>query len=125
MTSAEAAVSVDAVMTPYHGIVRRAEVKKHETVLLFGLGGLGYNALQIVLKAIGARVIVTDVKQERLDSALELGVPKQDIIPVGKPVQDFVSENKLHIDTVLDFVGLHQTFEDGQQVGKYRRWLRI
>lgn len=104
--------------TAYHGITRRAEVKKGETVFLFGLGGLGFNALQIV-RHIGARVIVSDVRQEKLDAALSLGIPQRDIVPVGKSVQDFIQENGLQgkIDTVLDIVGKNQTFEDAQQIG--------
>ncbi|CAI7667291.1 unnamed protein product [Penicillium pancosmium] len=114
---AVAAVATDAVTTVYHGITRRAEVKNNETVFLFGLGGLGFNALQIV-RHIGARVIVSDVRQEKLDAALSLGIPAEDIVPVGKSVQSFVKENGLQgkIDTVLDIVGKHQTFEDAQQI---------
>lgn len=120
VTPAEAAVATDAVNTAYHAITRRAEVKATETVFLFGLGGLGFNALQIAHN-IGARVIVSDIRQERLDKALLLGVPTQDIVPVGKPPQEFVIENGLDgkIDTILDFVGTHQTFEDSQQIGKW------
>ena len=93
-------------------------MKPTETVFLFGLGGLGFNALQIV-KNIGARVIVSDVRQERLDEAIGLGIPKEDIVPVGKSPPDFVSEIGLEgkIDTVLDFVGTHQTFDDAQTIG--------
>lgn len=113
-----AAVATDAVTTAYHGIVRRAEVKKHETAFLFGLGGLGFNALQIV-RSIGARVIVSDLRQEKLDAALKLGIPATDIVPVGKSVQDFIQESGLQgkIDTVLEFVGKHQTFQDALHIG--------
>ncbi|KAJ5783078.1 hypothetical protein N7457_004852 [Penicillium paradoxum] len=114
---AVAAVATDAVTTAYHGITRRAEVKKEETVFLFGLGGLGFNALQIV-RSIGARVIVSDIRQEKLDAALELGVPSEDIVPVGKSVQEFVKEHGLQgkIDTILEFVGGPQTFQDAQEI---------
>jgi alcohol dehydrogenase, propanol-preferring len=115
-----AAVATDAVTTAYHGVVRRAEVRKEETVFLFGLGGLGFNALQIVLKAIQARVIVTDVRQERLDAALELGVPKKDIVPLGASIPEWIQEQGLteRIDTVLEFVGKNQTFSDAQKIGE-------
>lgn len=118
---AQAAVATDAVLTAYHAITRRAEVKSDETVFLFGLGGLGFNALQVVHKAIGARVIVSDIRQERLDEAVKLGIPKRDIVPVGKSIQEFVIENGLQgkIDTTLDFVGEKQTFEDAQHIGEY------
>ncbi|KAJ5371295.1 uncharacterized protein N7496_007387 [Penicillium cataractarum] len=117
ISPAVAAVATDAVTTAYHGITRRAEVKKEETTFLFGLGGLGFNALQVV-RTIGARVIVSDLRPEKLDAAFELGVPREDIVPAGQSVQDFVKENGLEgkIDTVLEFVGKHQTFQDAQQI---------
>ncbi|GAM33517.1 hypothetical protein TCE0_011r00466 [Talaromyces pinophilus] len=115
--SSVAAVATDAVKTSYHAITRRAEVKPSETVFLFGLGGLGFNGLQVILH-IGARVIISDVRQERLDEAKKIGVPEEDIVPVGTSVQDFVRENSLggKIDTVLDFVGKDQTFQDAQAI---------
>ena len=88
-------------------------------MFLFGLGGLGFNALQIVLH-IGARVIVSDIRPELLDQAAQFGVPREDIVPAGKSVRDFVRERGLQgrIDTTLDFVGKHQTFQDAQHISK-------
>ncbi|KAH7146138.1 chaperonin 10-like protein [Dactylonectria macrodidyma] len=113
----EAAVATDAVNTAYHAIKRRGEVKSSETVFLFGLGGLGFNALQILLH-IGPRIIVSDIRQERLDEAQRLGIPSCDVVPIGTPPQEFVTKVGLtgSIDTVLDFVGTHQTFEDAQHI---------
>lgn len=110
-----AAVATDAVTTAYHAIIRRGQLKPTETVFLFGLGGLGFNGLQVI-KSIGARVIVSDVRQERLDAAAQLGIPQSDIVPVGHSIQDFVREKNLMIDTTFDFVGMNQTFEDAQQI---------
>jgi propanol-preferring alcohol dehydrogenase len=120
VTPAEGAVATDAGTTAYHAIVRRAEVKKNEIVFLFGLGGLGFNALQIILH-IGARVIVSDTREATLEEARNLGVPKEDIVPIGKSVPDFVRENGLQnrIDTVADFVGMKQTFSDAQEIGEF------
>ncbi|PLB51442.1 GroES-like protein [Aspergillus steynii IBT 23096] len=117
VSSEVAAVATDAVTTAYHGITRRAEVKQSETVFLFGLGGLGFNALQIV-KAIGARVIASDIRAEKLEAAVQLGIPLHDIIPAGTSIQEFVKDNDLggRIDTVLDFVGSNQTFRDAQAI---------
>ncbi|KAG7061977.1 4-coumarate-CoA ligase [Colletotrichum scovillei] len=117
VSPAEAAVATDAVTTAYHAVHRRGEVKADETVFLFGLGGLGFNALQIVLN-IGARVIVSDIRESLLDEAAAIGVPRADLVSPGKKVQEFVIEQGLtgKIDTVLDFVGTHQTFEDAQQI---------
>ncbi|KAJ4109679.1 hypothetical protein NW768_012115 [Fusarium equiseti] len=109
--------------------MRRGEVKKKETVFLFGLGGLGFNALQILMY-IGARVIISDIRQDLLDEAKHLGIPSSDIVPVETSPQDFILANNLSgkIDTVLDFVGTHQTFEDAQHIGKFMLltpWLRL
>lgn len=119
VSPAEAAVATDAVATAYHAIHRRGEVKATDTVFLFGLGGLGFNALQVIL-SIGARVLVSDLRDGLLREAEALGVPFEDIVPAGHDVQGFVEARGLagKIDTVLDFVGKHQTFEDGQHIGK-------
>lgn len=76
------------------------------------------NALQVVLN-IGARVIVSDTRQACLDAARSLGVPAEDIVPSSRPPQEFLRDHGLtnKIDTVLDFVGKHQTFEDAQHIG--------
>lgn len=114
-----AAVATDAVKTGYHAITRRGQVMASETIFLFGLGGLGFNGLQTVMH-IGARVIVSDIRQERLDAAARLGVPAADIVPVGASVPQFVQDRGLHgkIDTTLDFVGTKQTFSDAQNISK-------
>ncbi|KAF2463892.1 GroES-like protein [Lindgomyces ingoldianus] len=117
VTPSQAAVATDAVTTAYHAIHRRGEIKENETVFLFGLGGLGFNALQLI-RAIGARVIVSDIKQENMDEAKKLGVPEQDLVPVGRSVRKFVEEKGLvgKIDTVADFAGTQETFEDAQYI---------
>ncbi|KAL4904783.1 hypothetical protein BDW74DRAFT_178358 [Aspergillus multicolor] len=112
------AVATDAVTTAYHGIVRRAGVKSSETVFLFGLGGLGFNALQILLKHIKARVIVSDVRSAKLDAAKELGIPESDIVPAdcAQSIPELVESRGIKVDTVLEFVGKAQTFADAQKI---------
>lgn len=117
VTPSQAAVATDAVTTAYHAIHRRGEIKENETVFLFGLGGLGFNALQII-RAIRARVLVSDVKQENIDDALALGVPQSDLVPVGANIREWVKKNDWEgkIDIVADFVGTEQTFSDAQHI---------
>jgi propanol-preferring alcohol dehydrogenase len=74
VSTSQAPVTTDAVTTAYHAIHRRSEIDKNEVVFLFILGGLGFNTLQII-RAIGAKVLVSDVKQENLDEAFRIGVP--------------------------------------------------
>lgn len=119
VSPAEAAVATDAVATAWHAITRRGEAKSHETVFLFGLGGLGFNALQILM-IIGCKVIVSDIRESLLREAQKLGLPESNIVPQGQNVQDFTAKMGIsgRIDTIFDFVGTHQTFEDSQQIGK-------
>ncbi|KIX99557.1 uncharacterized protein Z520_05133 [Fonsecaea multimorphosa CBS 102226] len=110
---AAGAVATDACMTAYHTVVGRAAVKKDETVLIFGLGGLGFNALQVVLH-IGARAVVVDQRQAVLDEALKLGVKPEDIVPAGTTdVPGWVKDHNISIDKVIDFVVVPDTFKAG------------
>ncbi|KAK5064446.1 hypothetical protein LTR84_000279 [Exophiala bonariae] len=108
---AAGAVATDAVMTAYHAVVGRAQAQKSDTVLLYGLGGLGFNALQILLN-IGARVIVVDKRQAVLDDAVKFGVKPEDVVPASTTdVAKWVREKHLVIDTVIDFVGAPDSFQ--------------
>lgn len=118
VTPSQAAVATDAVTTAYHAIHRRGKITTKDNVFLFGLGGLGFNALQVI-RAIGARVFVSDVKQENLDDAVKIGVDKADIVPVGESITEWVERNGWSgkISVVADFVGTAQTFSDAQHIG--------
>ncbi|KAF3002592.1 hypothetical protein E8E13_008353 [Curvularia kusanoi] len=117
VTPSQAAVATDAVTTAYHAIHRRGKITSKDVVFLFGLGGLGFNALQVI-RAIGAKVLVSDVKQENLDDAVKIGVDVADTVPVGKDIKDWVEKNGWsgRISIVADFVGTAQTFSDAQHI---------
>ncbi|KAK5220901.1 hypothetical protein LTR96_011127 [Exophiala xenobiotica] len=51
-----------------------------------------------------------------LDGAIKIGVPPQDVVPLNSSIRDFVQERGLLMDTTLDFVGKHQTFQDAQNI---------
>ena len=57
--------------SPLHAI-RMARVQLGETAVIFGLGGLGLHALQL-LCYLGAKVVGVDVQPEKLEKAKELG----------------------------------------------------
>ncbi len=97
------------------------KLKASETVLIFGLGGLGFNALQIVLAMKVAKVIVVEQREAILTEAVNFGVPKEDVVPVGKNVVEFIQENKIVVDVVIDFVGVKDTFTASQQLGESSR----
>lgn len=112
------AAATDACMTAYHAVVGTGQVKKGDTVLLFGLGGLGFNALQILLH-IGARVIAVDQRQLVLDEAVKYGVKSEDIVPIGtKDLGEWVRQRNIRIDTTIDFVSMPETFKGALDSGE-------
>jgi D-arabinose 1-dehydrogenase-like Zn-dependent alcohol dehydrogenase len=79
------AVLTDAVATPLHGLKRVAKLQPDETLVVFGVGGLGSNAVQIG-KAIGARVIAVTRSAAKLRLARELGADETVAAEDGDPV---------------------------------------
>jgi D-arabinose 1-dehydrogenase-like Zn-dependent alcohol dehydrogenase len=69
---AAVAVLTDAVATPYHGLVRVAKVSPGSLVVVFGIGGIGSNAVQIAAH-LGCDVIAVSRSEEKLSLARELG----------------------------------------------------
>lgn len=112
------AVATDACMTAYHAVVGRARVKRGETILILGLGGLGFNALQIVLH-LGARAIVSDKRQVVLDEAQRFGVKGEDIVPANTTdVGDWIQKKGIRVDTAIDFVAMPLTFKAAVDSGE-------
>jgi 2-desacetyl-2-hydroxyethyl bacteriochlorophyllide A dehydrogenase len=66
------AVLTDAVGTPYHALVKIAQLQPGETLAVFGIGGLGSNAVQIG-KHVGARVVAVSRSEQKLELARRLG----------------------------------------------------
>jgi 2-desacetyl-2-hydroxyethyl bacteriochlorophyllide A dehydrogenase len=69
----EAAIIPDAVSTPWAAISSTAKMQAGETAAVFGVGGLGIHAVQL-LKMIGcSKVIAIDPRVEARQKALEIG----------------------------------------------------
>ena len=96
----EAAIATDAIATAYHAIKRVAKVSINESVVVYGLGGLGLSAIQI-LKAIGAYVVGVDVNDEKLKLAERLGADEV----INSNLEDPTRRIKLKggVDVALDF----------------------
>ncbi len=71
----EAATLPVAALTAWHAVARRSQVKKGETVLIQGTGGVSLFALQFV-HASGGKIIATSSSDEKLEKVKELGVSK-------------------------------------------------
>ena len=66
------AVLTDAVATPYHALVRIAHARVGETVVVFGIGGIGSNAVQVA-SYLGCRVIAVSRSDASLEMATRMG----------------------------------------------------
>jgi len=78
----EGCIIADAISTPYHAIVNRAQVRAGDSVVVVGCGGVGINLVQVAA-AVGGSVIAVDISEEKLEWARKLGAvttinPKQD-----------------------------------------------
>ncbi|MEL6607386.1 MAG: zinc-dependent alcohol dehydrogenase family protein [Pseudomonadota bacterium] len=60
------------VTTAWHALTDRAGVKAGDWVAIHGTGGIGLSAL-LLAKMLGARVIVVDIVEDKLQEALRLG----------------------------------------------------
>ncbi|SLN23187.1 Alcohol dehydrogenase [Pseudoruegeria aquimaris] len=60
------------VTTSWHALTGRAALQAGEWLAVHGTGGIGLSAM-LLGKALGARVVVVDIVQEKLDHALSLG----------------------------------------------------
>ena len=72
--AAEGAI-IQPLSISYHGVVDRGQVRNGETALILGAGPIGLAAL-LISRDIGARTIVTDIVDDRLDAATRLGADR-------------------------------------------------
>jgi propanol-preferring alcohol dehydrogenase len=96
----EAAIATDAVATAYHAVKKVAKASINEDVAVYGLGGLGLCAVQI-LKASGAYVIGVDVNDEKLKLAEKLGADEVINSSIEDPIRRIKSRGG--VDVALDF----------------------
>ncbi|MBP1686285.1 MAG: alcohol dehydrogenase [Deltaproteobacteria bacterium] len=72
----QAALIVDAVATPYTGLIHRGGLRLGEVVGLWGVGGLGVHAVQIARLAGAGLIIAVDPNDAACQRALELGADR-------------------------------------------------
>jgi propanol-preferring alcohol dehydrogenase len=68
----QAAICMDAILTPWRALMVRGRVQPGESVVVVGAGGLGLNGVQVA-RAAGARVAAVDPLPAHRDEALRLG----------------------------------------------------
>jgi 2-desacetyl-2-hydroxyethyl bacteriochlorophyllide A dehydrogenase len=106
----EGAVISDALSTPYHAI-ETAQLEMNDTVVIFGMGGLGLNAVQVATKLRGANVIAVDIVDSKLKLAQDFGAYQ--IVNASKedPVEKVRKITKgFGANCALEFIGLPITY---------------
>jgi len=105
VTFEEGALLPCGVASSYHALMDIAQLRKGETLLINGTGGLGSSAVQIA-KVAGAKIIAVDVVDEKLEMAKKLGADEtvnprtQDL---GEAVKRFTGGQG--VDVALELVG--------------------
>lgn len=98
----------------YHALLDVARLSLGETVLVNGMGGLGFSALQIA-KIAGAKTIVVDVVQSKLDlAAKDFGadhVVNGSQTDVAERVKELTGGRG--VDVLLELVGISKTMSYG------------
>lgn len=103
-TAAEGAI-IQPLSISYHGVVGRAAVQPSDVVLVIGAGPIGLAALMIA-RDLGARTLISDVVDDRLEAAVRLGadaVIRADREDVGARVRELTSGRGA--DVTIEAVG--------------------
>ena len=106
LTIQEAGALPETLMTVWHNVFERGDLKQGETLLIHGgSSGIGTMAIQLA-KAFGAKVIVTVGSKDKADACIKLGADHA----INYNTQDFVAEVNVltgghGANVILDMVG--------------------
>ncbi|MEM3627566.1 MAG: zinc-binding dehydrogenase [Candidatus Bathyarchaeia archaeon] len=116
-----------AVSTAFHAL-KRGRINVGDTVVIYGVGGVGVHAIQLAAKVFGAgRLIAVDVSEEKLKLAQKLGADEVINAAEEKPLERIkeMTDGRL-ADVALEFIGLRNTIEEAIScVGKGGRMLVV
>jgi S-(hydroxymethyl)glutathione dehydrogenase/alcohol dehydrogenase len=110
---AQAALLGCGVVTGAGSVLNTANVRAGDTVVIFGAGGVGLNAISGARIAGASRIVVIDIQSKRFDAAKKFGATDVIDSSTAKPVEavrDLLPEGADH---VFDFVGLKAVAEQG------------
>ena len=113
MPFAQAALLGCGVVTGAGAILNTADVSAGETVVIFGAGGVGLNAVSGARIVGASRIVVIDIEPKRLQAAKQFGAT--DVIDSTKtePVEAVRDLLPGGADHVFDFVGQKAVAEQG------------
>ena len=97
-------------------VVARGEIIGEDSVLILGAGPIGLAVLKVA-KMVGAKVMITDLVQARLDKALQMGA-NLTINTSSQNVEEVVMQETggLGVTVVVEAVGLPELLEEAVKV---------
>ncbi|GAB3963231.1 zinc-dependent alcohol dehydrogenase family protein [Spirosoma harenae] len=100
-----------AIMTGVGAVINTAKLSLGQTVLITGMGGIGFAALLGALAGGASKIIVADVNKDKLDKALELGAHA--VIDSSQPdaVEQVKDLTRGGVDIGFEFAGVVQALE--------------
>src|SRR6202030_2397812 len=110
---AQAALLGCGVVTGAGSVLNTANVSAGDSVVIFGAGGVGLNAVSGARIAGASRIVVIDVQEKRLDEAKRFGATNTIDSTKTKPVEAVRDLLQQGADHVFDFVGLKVVAEQG------------
>ena len=113
MPFAQAALLGCGVVTGAGSVLNTANVRTGDSVVIFGAGGVGLNAVSGARIAGASRIIAIDIQQKRLDAARRFGATDVIDSTKSKPVEAVRDLLPGGADHVFDFVGLKLVAEEG------------
>jgi len=113
MPFAQAALLGCGVVTGGGAVLNTANVAAGDTVVIFGAGGVGLNAVSGARIAGASRIVVIDIQPKRLEAAKKFGATDVIDSTKTKPVEAVRELLSGGADHVFDFVGLKAVAEQG------------
>jgi S-(hydroxymethyl)glutathione dehydrogenase/alcohol dehydrogenase len=110
---AQAALLGCGVVTGAGSVLNTANVGAGDTVVIFGAGGVGLNAVSGARIAGASRIVVIDIQEKRLEEARRFGATDVVDSTKTKPVEAVRAILPGGADHVFDFVGLKSVAEQG------------
>ena len=110
---AQAALLGCGVVTGAGSVLNTANVSAGDTVVIFGAGGVGLNAVSGARIAAASRIVVIDIQEKRLEEARRFGATDVIDSTKTKPVDAVLDLLPEGPDHVFDFVGQKSVAQQG------------
>jgi S-(hydroxymethyl)glutathione dehydrogenase/alcohol dehydrogenase len=110
---AQAALLGCGVATGAGAVLNTADVRAGESVVIFGTGGVGLNAISGARIAGASRIVAIDIRQDRLQMAQRFGATDAIDSTKADPVEAVRALLPKGADHIFDFVGLKAVAEQG------------